>query len=200
MKLALIRHGPTAWNAEKRIQGRTDVALSEAGRAAVRAWRLPAEFAGYQVLASPLARARETAALLGLPPERIEPALAERSWGAWEGQRLPELRKRYGSAMTRWEGRGLDFRPPGGESPRDLQARLGPLLTRLADGGADTLALTHRGVIRAVYALATGWDMRAAAPDKLHDGCVQLFDLAADGTPTVAALNRPLAAAAPTEG
>ena len=193
MKLALIRHGPTAWNAEKRIQGRTDVPLSEPGRAAVRGWQLPAEFAAYRVVASPLRRARETAALLGLSPETLEPALAERSWGAWEGERLPELRERYGSDMKRWEGRGLDFRPPDGESPRDLQDRLAPLLARLAADGRDTLAVTHRGVIRSVYALATGWDMTDTAPDALHDGCVQLFALAGDGTPTVQALNRPLA-------
>lgn len=192
MKLALIRHGPTAWNAEKRIQGRTDVPLSEPGRQVVRGWQLPAEFASYQVLVSPLRRARETAALLGLSPETLEPALAERSWGAWEGERLPELRERYGCDMKRWEGRGLDFRPPDGESPRDLQQRLAPLLTRLAADGRDTLAVTHRGVIRSLYALATGWDMRARAPDQLLDGCVQLFRLSADGSPAVLALNRPL--------
>lgn len=197
MKLALIRHGPTAWNAEKRIQGRTDVALSEAGRATVRSWRLPAEFESYQVLASPLTRARETAELLGLHVDAVESALAERSWGAWEGARLPELRERYGSDMKRWEGRGLDFRPPDGESPRDLVARLAPLLSRLAADGTDTLAVTHRGVIRSIYARATGWDMRAEAPDKLRDGCVQLFTLACDGTPQVQALNRPLTGAAP---
>ena len=200
MRLALIRHGPTAWNAEKRIQGRSDVPLSETGCAVVAAWRLPAEIASYQVLVSPLARARETAALLGLNPVAVEPALAERSWGVWEGERLPELRDRYGSDMKRWEGRGLDFRPPEGESPRDLQARLTPLLARLATEGTDTLAVTHRGVIRSVYALATGWDMRAKAPDELRDGCVQLFDLADDGLPTVAALNRPLTAPAETDG
>jgi probable phosphoglycerate mutase len=196
MKLALIRHGPTAWNAEKRIQGRSDVPLSSAGRAAVAAWTVPPEVAGYRVLISPLARARETAALLGLRPAAVAPALAERSWGAWEGARLPDLRARYGGEMKRWEDRGLDFRPPGGESPRDLQARLVPLLARLARQGRDTLAVTHRGVIRAVYALATGWDMRAQAPEELHDGCLQLFALGADGTPTVVALNRPLAGSA----
>jgi probable phosphoglycerate mutase len=102
--------------------------------------------------------------------------------------------------MKRWEGRGLDFRPPEGESPRDLQARLTPLLARLAAEGTDTLAVTHRGVIRSLYALATGWDMRAEAPDKLRDGCVQLLALARDGTPRVLALNRPLTATAATDG
>jgi probable phosphoglycerate mutase len=190
--LALIRHGPTAWTAEKRIQGQTDVGLSEAGRATVRGWRIPPDFADFRVLASPLARARETAALLGLEVAALEPRLMERAWGAWEGRRLPELRERYGTAMKAWEARGLDFRPPGGESPRDLQARLDPLLADLAADGRDTLAVAHRGVLRAVYALATGWDMTGDPADALEDGCLQLFDLAQDGTPAVRALNRPL--------
>lgn len=191
-RLALIRHGPTAWTAEKRLQGQTDVGLSAAGRAAVRGWRIPPDCADFRVLASPLARARETAALLGLAVDALEPRLKERSWGAWEGQRLPELRKRYGNEMKAWEARGLDFRPPGGESPRDLQARLTPLLAELAAAGRDTLAVAHRGVLRAVYAHATGWDMTADPAEDLEDGCLQLFELAQDGTPAVRALNRPL--------
>ncbi|MBK1696840.1 histidine phosphatase family protein [Rhodovibrio salinarum] len=200
MKLALIRHGPTAWNAEKRIQGRTDVPLSQAGRATVAQWRVPIDVKAYQVLVSPLTRARETAELLGLRGTRIEPALAERSWGSWEGERLPELRSRYGSDMKNWEARGLDFRAPQGESSRDLQARLMPLLVRLAADATDTLAVTHRGVIRAIYALATGWDMRDKPPEALHDGCLQLFELTGDGLPVVSALNRPLGDGARAEG
>ncbi len=191
-RLALIRHGPTAWNAERRIQGHTDIPLSPEGRAEVATWRVPADLADFRVLASPLTRARQTAEGLGLAVDAVEPALSERSWGDWEGERLPELRDRYEDDMKAWEARGLDFRPPGGESPRDLQDRLRPLLARLAAEERDTLAVTHRGVIRAVYALATGWDMRADAPDKLRDGRVHLFALAGDGQPSVLDLNRRL--------
>ncbi|MEA2780662.1 MAG: hypothetical protein QOK29_2206, partial [Rhodospirillaceae bacterium] len=63
--LALMRHGPTEWTAEHRLQGRTDLSLSEAGREIVAGWRLPPEVAGFSWLSSPLQRARETAALLG---------------------------------------------------------------------------------------------------------------------------------------
>ena len=61
--LVVIRHGPTRWNAEGRIQGRNDVALSEAGVAEVGRWRLPAAFFGYRWFASPLLRAASTPVL-----------------------------------------------------------------------------------------------------------------------------------------
>jgi probable phosphoglycerate mutase len=192
-RLWLLRHGPTPWTETGRIQGHSDVPLSDAGRRAVAAWRLPPDLAGLPVLCSPLARARETAAALGLTPERIEPRLAERSWGHWEGERLAELRHRYGGEMVELEARGLDMRPPGGETPRELQARLAPLLAELAAAGRDMLAVTHRGVIRAVWAHAIGWDMTGKPPAKLRDACVHGFDLAADGTPALVQLNRPLA-------
>lgn len=186
--LALIRHGPTRWNAEKRIQGRTDTPLGAAGRATVRTWRLPPEFAAYHWYASDKRRAIETAQLLGLDPI-IEPILAEMSWGEWEGKRLPELRDALGQDFVDNESRGLDFRPPGGESPRDVQDRVLPWLARVAAERAPAGAVAHGGVIRAIYALASGWDMTGKPPVRLRDGCLQLFRLDARGNPSVDRLN-----------
>ena len=86
--VAFLRHGRTAWNDAGRMQGRADVPLSEAGRTQVRRWRLPASLAGAQFVASPLARARETAALLGAQPVAVDDALIEMDWGEWEGETL----------------------------------------------------------------------------------------------------------------
>ncbi len=197
--LLLIRHGPTQWNLDRRIQGRADPSLAPAGRDAVAAWRLPPELTGeWTWLTSPLARARETAALLReasvpIEPTLIEPALIEMDWGAWEGRRLAELRAEGGAAMAAAEARGLDFQPPGGESPRQVQDRLRPLLERLAATGRPAVAVTHKGVIRALYALASGWDMTGRAPEKLRDGCAQRFLLGPDGAPEIDRLNLPLA-------
>ena len=190
--LAVIRHGPTAWNAEGRIQGRSDVPLSAEGRVAVGAWRLPEGIGGpgWSWLASPLARARETARLLKPEtPAATEPVLAEMDWGEWEGRRLAELRAEGGAAMTEAEARGLDFHPPGGESPRMVQARLQPLLARLAGAGGNYLAVTHKGVIRALYAQASGWDMTGRPPVKLRDACLHVFTLEAEGRPRIERLN-----------
>jgi probable phosphoglycerate mutase len=178
--LALLRHGPTDWTAEGRIQGRTDVPLSAAGRAAVAGWRLPDGWAAWRWLSSPLARTRETAAILGVGAG-IDDRLVEMDWGEWEGRRLADLRASLGPAMAAMEARGLDLRPPGGESPRDVAARLAPLLAAIAADGRDTVAVCHKGVIRAVVALATGWDMAGRAPVKVRDGAAVVVEVTADG-------------------
>jgi broad specificity phosphatase PhoE len=172
VKFVLIRHGRTAWNEEGRMQGRADLPLSPAGRAEVLGWRLAAAWADARWLSSPLCRATETAALLTDRPVAVEPRLIEMDWGAFEGRTLAELRAEAPAAMAANEGRGLDFRPPGGESPREVRTRLETLF---ADLGADPVAeaiavcVTHKGVVRAALSLATGWDMLAKPPLRLAD-------------------------------
>ena len=183
-QLALLRHAETAWSAEGRIQGRTDVPLSGA-----RKFFLSDELKLLRVVTSPLRRCVETAALLGAPDAEREPRIAEMRWGAWEGRRLAELRAALGEAMRENEARGWDFRPPGGESPREVLARVRPWLAEVAARGEPTLAVTHRGVIRAVLAHALEWDLRGKPPAKLDWAAAQVFRLAADGHPAVAALN-----------
>jgi len=183
--LLVIRHAPTDWNESGLIQGRTDRPLSEAGREELRRMRLPAGWEDALCLASPLRRAMETAELLGLAPIS-EPRLVEMDWGAWEGRSLAELRAAPGPEMARNEARGLDFRPPGGESPREVQERLRPLLERLS---VPTIAVTHKGVLRALYAMAAGWLMTEKPPQKLLNGHAHLFAVKPDGTPEVDRLN-----------
>ena len=185
--LLMVRHGPTAWNQEKRLQGRTDLPLSEDGLRTVGRWSLPEEFKGFRWLSSPLIRAQETARLLGAEPE-LEPCLIEMSWGEWEGRLFPELRQELGGTFETEQARGLDFRPTGGESPRDVQDRLTPWLQNLT---APTLAVCHKGLIQAVYSMATGWDMIAKPAEKLRDNMAHLFHVEA-GAPKVERMNIPL--------
>lgn len=193
VRLAMMRHAPTEWNAIGRVQGRTDIPLSKAGRRIAEGWSLPPDLADYRAIASPLARTVETARLVVGVEAETDERLIEMDWSAWEGRELPDMRAELGDLMVAWEAKGLDFRAPGGESPRDVQRRLGPLLAEIARDGRSTLAVTHKGVIRALYALATGWDMTDKPPHKLHDACVHIFTLSAEGTPAVDWLNRPLA-------
>ena len=183
-RLALIRHADTAWSVEGRIQGRTEVPL-RAGQELV----LPEELRAFRVVSSPQRRCVETAALLRCGDPEREPRIAEMSWGAWEGRRLEELREELGEAMRSNEERGWDFRPPGGESPREVLARVRPWLAEVARRGEPTLAVTHRGVIRVVLADALGWDLRGKPPAKLEWSAAQLFRLAAHGQPEVEKLN-----------
>lgn len=187
-RLLVIRHGATDWNAAGLMQGRADRPLSEAGRASVSSARLPPGWDNAVCLSSPLRRAMETARLLGFDPTPDD-RLIEMDWGEWEGRSLADIRAEQGEAMAENEARGLDFRPAGGESPRDVQERLKPLLAEIE---TPTIAVTHKGVLRALYALATGWSMKAKPPEKLRDGCAHAFDVGDDGVPSVVELNIPL--------
>jgi 2,3-bisphosphoglycerate-dependent phosphoglycerate mutase len=182
--LALLRHAETAWSRDGRIQGRANVPLLENVGVS-----LPAACQGMRIVTSPLARCVKTAALLGAPDAEREPRIVEMNWGDWEGESLAALRERLGEEMRINEARGLDFRPPNGESPREVTVRVKSWLREVAAAGAPTLAVTHRGVIRAVLAEASGWDMRGAPPAKLDWAAVHLFALDARGRPSSRQLN-----------
>lgn len=191
-RIALLRHAPTAWNRDKRLQGRADIPITPEARAVYARLRLPAPYAGWRALSSPLSRCLDTAAALGLAVE-AEPALVEMDWGGYQGLTIAQLRARHGAAFAANERRGLDLEPPGGESPRMVQRRVAPLLARIAREARPAVLLTHRGVIRAIYAAAIGWDMTGSPPHALElYGTLQVFSLDDDGRPRLEALNIPL--------
>lgn len=177
IKLILLRHGLTEWNAEKRIQGQIDNPLSEQGVEQVKMWQLPVELRRMVWYTSPMRRARETAELLGINNPVVEPALLEMHWGDWEGKILKPLRKRLGDAMRDNEARGLDFCPPNGESPGQVQERIKIWLKQLAAKNEDCGAIAHKGIIRCIYSLASGWDMRGESPVKFDWSQGHVFHL-----------------------
>jgi probable phosphoglycerate mutase len=166
LRIALIRHGPTAWNEEGRIQGQMDLPLSEAGRAKMAALAPPAGFEKARSFSSPLGRAIETAKLLGLVPA-IDARLIEHHWGRWEGKTREEILANDGQDAFERAGRGAEFKPAGGERTADLIARVRSFLLDVGAGDTDAVAITHRGVLRSGYALATGWQMTTPMPDAL---------------------------------
>lgn len=186
--LALVRHGPTGWNQEKRLQGRADRPLSPEGEEKVAGWSVPAEFRDYKWFVSPLTRARQTAAALELTPE-TEHAIIEMDWGAWEGQTIDELRAIYGDEIRRRTEMGLDLRPHDGESPRDVRDRVGKWAAGIGKAGQPTGAVAHQGIIRALLSLATGWEMVGKPPHKMDWTSLHLFEVAPDGVVGVSRLN-----------
>ncbi|MCZ4315683.1 histidine phosphatase family protein [Comamonadaceae bacterium G21597-S1] len=193
--LALLRHAETPWSRDKQVQGRTDIGLTEQARAALTRLAVPDPCAAMAVFSSPLVRCTQTAAQLRLVPT-VEPRLIEMAWGRWEGRRLVDLRAELGQAMAENEARGWDFMAADGESPRQVWQRVHPWLRERAAAGASTLAITHRGVMRVVFAQATGWDMLGKPPARLDWSALQLFTLDAHGMPRVQRLNLPLDAQA----
>lgn len=187
---ALLRHAPTVWNGEGRLQGLTDTCLSPEGESVARRWRLPPPADGWKRLSSPLQRARRTAELVQPSmPVVIDSSLREMSFGVWEGFTIKELRATGGEVFAEAEAAGLDFHPPGGESPRMTMARLSQWSSTLTE---PVVAVSHKAAIRALLALATGWNMLGRPPHKLDWSCAHFFVAHDEGRVTIERLNVPL--------
>ena len=158
MKLWLIRHGITEWNEQHRIQGHTDIALSDTGKKNLAELNLPPHWFIPQWYTSPLLRTRQTADILGAPTFNVEPLLAEMRWGEFEGLTLTQIETEI-SLRKIIPSQGLHFRPTGGETPAEVRGRVDQWLTSLPQTTDQAIAVTHKGVIRAAISLATGWDM-----------------------------------------
>jgi broad specificity phosphatase PhoE len=154
MRLLLARHGESLWNAERRFQGHTDVALSPRGRAQAEA--LGRGLRGYRVQAayvSPFCRAVETAELAlrgtGVQLVVVE-ELRELSLGTWEGCTVDEIRAQDGDPYVAWVRAPHDCPPPGGEPLPVVSDRVRAALDRIAaahPNGDDVLVVAHGGVI-----------------------------------------------------
>ncbi len=153
-RFGLIRHGRTTWNEEHRIQGWQDSPLSPSGRAMARRWGEELRPMPWQrILASDLGRARATVAeinrALGLAVH-LDPRLREQDWGCWSGLTFAELHARHREELEQQVAAGWDFRPPGGESRREVLARA---TAALEDGwqkwpGEEILVVCHEGIIK----------------------------------------------------
>jgi probable phosphoglycerate mutase len=157
-RLLLIRHGQTAWNIERRFLGRTDVPLDAVGLD--QAARLGRRFAGFPlaaVWASPLARARQTAAVLG--DARIEPGLVEMDMGDLEGLSGTDFAARYPELVVQWRDEPDAVRLPGGEVLADVQVRGLAALARIAATvapGETVAVVTHQLILATVVCHSAG--------------------------------------------
>jgi probable phosphoglycerate mutase len=156
LTLYLIRHGETDWNRDARYQGQRDIPLNHTGRAQARRHgdvlkALMPGVARFDFVSSPLGRAVETMRLirteLGLDTEGFstEPQIMELSYGHWEGQLAANLPQSDPVGLAGKTADPFGWRPEGGESYRDLQARVAVWLAGLE---RDTVAVTHGGVSR----------------------------------------------------
>ena len=187
-KIAFLRHGPTSWNALGKIQGHTDIGLSEEGLAKMRGLCLPEGFERARAYASPLSRARQTAEAFGLDPI-LDDRLMEQNWGRWEGLSRSEIITQEGADAFTRAGVAAAFHPPGGESTKALNARVDSFLKDVAAKAEDAVVIAHLGVLRAAYTLATGWDMATPMPDGLDVSKALIVAVDRAGTPSLDAMN-----------
>jgi uncharacterized phosphatase len=145
--LYLVRHGETDWNAQRRIQGSTDIPLNDIGRRqAETTGRLLARRAWDGIYSSPLSRAYDTANIiageLGMPsPERVD-AIVERNYGEAEGLNWEQIEERFPGKTP----------VPGRETHEQVAARAVPALIQLAraNPGDALIVVSHGGVIRSI--------------------------------------------------
>jgi 2,3-bisphosphoglycerate-dependent phosphoglycerate mutase len=177
--LWLVRHGESTWNELGLIQGHAEgPVLTEKGQSQSLDVAHRLQGTGVQAIyASDLARAQQTAALIGAAlelPVQTDPALRERCFGVLEGRPFAELDSLHSGIR---DERVIDAsaRPVGGESLDDLHARVGTFMTWLEDeplGGGDVVVVTHGGTIRALRAYCAGVAMRDSQWDQVPNGSV----------------------------
>jgi probable phosphoglycerate mutase len=183
-EILLIRHGETAWNAIRRLQGHLDVPLNAEGehQAAALAQSLRDEPLD-AIFASDLQRARQTAQPLAQAcgmALQLEPGLRERCYGAFEGMMYADIEQHYPEAHAAWQAREIDARfPPGvhvAETLREFSDRVLATVTRLASGNYRKLALvTHGGVLECVYRAARSLGLDHARDFDIFNASINRF-------------------------
>jgi probable phosphoglycerate mutase len=183
-RILAIRHGQTDWNAEKRIQGHTDIPLNPVGREQARrlAHVLAAGEPLHHLYSSDLSRALDTARAVadstGAPLTPVA-TLRERSLGDLDGRVFAEVAATHPELAEPWRKRDPHWQPPGdiSETLLAFQARVMQAVQTLAAAHmGHTIALfTHGGVLDLLYRAATGlglqdfrtWELRNTAINRL---------------------------------
>jgi probable phosphoglycerate mutase len=162
MRLVLVRHGATAWSAAGRHTGRTDLPLTDLGRAEARAAAPTlhevvggtAALSEARVMSSPLRRASDTCRIMtGVEHPELADELVEFDYGDDEGRTRPEIL----ADRPEW----LIWRDgcPGGESVADVVARVDRFLARIAGDERTVVAVTHGHLLRFLAVRALGLDV-----------------------------------------
>ncbi|MEN9868848.1 MAG: hypothetical protein RL748_4438 [Pseudomonadota bacterium] len=164
-EIILIRHGETAWNAERRLQGHIDIPLNAEGEHQARA--LGQSLRGQTlaaIISSDLQRARQTAQAVANwhkpMPVQIDAELRERCFGGFEGLHYDEIARRYPQAFAEWQARDADAVMPAGERPgesfRQFSIRTLAALARWAARypGQSIAVVAHGGVLECAYRAA----------------------------------------------
>ena len=162
-RLFIIRHGETEWSLSGQHTSRTDLPLTEAGRAAAAALRARLDGQRFEfVLCSPLRRARETCELAGFGDSaELCPDLVEWDYGRYEGLTTPEI-KTQDPDWNLWRD-GC----PDGESPAEVGARVDRVLARFAQVESAALCFGHAHVLRVLTARWLEMEVSAGARFKL---------------------------------
>jgi broad specificity phosphatase PhoE len=187
-QIYLVRHGDTEWSRSGQHTGRTDIPLTESGRA--QAVELGKRLRGREfalVLTSPMSRAAETARIAGFGDATRVDDLREWDYGEFEGRTTDEIQTSM-PGWTIWSGPW-----PGGETAEHIGARVDRVIARCLDPAVhgNSLLFAHGHVLRVLtarwlsqppsagadYALGTatigvlGWERANRVIETWNDAC-----------------------------
>ncbi|MFF9150994.1 bifunctional RNase H/acid phosphatase [Streptomyces sp. NPDC014846] len=194
----LLRHGETPLTPQKRFSGSggTDPSLSDAGREQARrvAEALARRGTVQAVVASPLARTRETAGIvaarLGLDVT-VDDGLRETDFGAWEGLTFGEVRERHPEDLNAWLADPEAHPTGGGESFAETATRIAATRDKLvaAHAGRTVLLVTHVTPIKTFVRLALGAPPESLFRMELSAASLSAVAYYADGNASVRLFN-----------
>jgi broad specificity phosphatase PhoE len=186
-RVILVRHGETAWTLTGQHTGRTDIPLTDSGRAAARALAPLARRTKLAlVLTSPLGRARETCELAGLAAHaRPDPDLLEWDYGDYEGLTLAQIHRRAAGWLVFVDG------CPGGESPAQVAERVDRVIARVRGADGDVALFAHGHLLRVFAARWVGLPPAAGRHLLLDPATVSVL-AHSHGIPAVKSWNAPL--------
>ena len=186
-RFGLIRHAPTIWNREKRIQGQLDSTLTTEGEILCKTWGQTLSSQPWdRIVSSDLGRTLRTAELINTVlkvPMTHTPLLREVDWGEWTGRSIKQIKAENPGVLPEMEKAGWAFRPPGGEDRIAVWERAQRALMDTAEKWPQQtiLVVTHEGVIKClVYRLS----QRRFLPDEpplLKSGYVHRLVYGNDG-------------------
>jgi len=177
-RIVAVRHGETVWNAEMRMQGQLDTALSARGqRQAQRTATALVDEGIEAIVSSDLVRASATAAAIAAAiglPVTTDAGLRERHFGVFQGWTYAEIDARWPDAAARWRHHDPTFAPEGGESLIEFDARAVAAMTRIAAAarGRTIAVVTHGGVLDCLYRAATGLALDAPRSWQLGNAAI----------------------------
>jgi len=187
LRLILVRHGSTIWNAEGKYQGTIDVPLSDKGRreAQMVAERLRNEDIK-AVYSSELIRARETAEIIASPhnlPVKVIPELGEINFGDWEGLTAREIKDKYGEdAYRTWLEDPVNANISGGDHITEFAERVVQGFNKVIEAHPeDTVVVaTHGGALMVLGCHLHGEDLRCFRKYYHHNAAISVVELEGD--------------------
>jgi broad specificity phosphatase PhoE len=167
-RLYLVRHGETEWNAQGRLQGHVDVALSEKGQRQAEAVARRLDGVCFQAAySSDLSRTAETARIMLAQQQEVTltatPQLRERHYGVFEGLTVAERQARYPDMFTASLSNDLDFAPTDGETMSQVGVRMAAFVAELRERHLEETVLIagHGGSLRCALTALLGLPLEA---------------------------------------